>query len=107
MLSHPEEITLYKFMGNVLHISNHPVAFYITDDIPFEIPRMVSGSYELEDCFQVLVRLDSTKIGTINQSLCYIMLKITTKDNWEVTDRIQAVRLFLSMHKSQTNLCLK
>lgn len=52
VLSHPEEITLYRFMENVLHIFNHLVAFHITSDFPFEIPRMVSGSYELEDCFQ-------------------------------------------------------
>lgn len=51
VLSHPGEITLYRFMGNVLHIFNHPVAFHITGGIPFEIPRVVSGSYELEDCF--------------------------------------------------------
>lgn len=54
-LSHPEEITIYMFMVSVLHIFNHPVAFYITDDILFEIPRMLSGSYELQDYFQVLV----------------------------------------------------
>ncbi|PKU40793.1 hypothetical protein llap_8904 [Limosa lapponica baueri] len=58
VLSHLEEITLYRFMGNVLHILSHPVAFCITDAISFEIPKMVSDSYEPEDYFQVLVRID-------------------------------------------------
>lgn len=105
VFSHLKEITSYMFMGNVLNLFNHPVAFYITDDIPFEIPRMLSGSYELQDYFQVLVRMDSSKIGAI--TLCYTMLKITMKDNGEVMGRIQAVPLFLPRHKSQTNLSLK
>jgi len=100
VLTHPEEITLCRFMGNALHTCNHRFPFYITDDTPFQTPRMVSGSYELKDCFQELVRIDSSKIGTINCSLCCTMLKITMKDKWEVTDRIEAVHLFLSMHKS-------
>lgn len=99
VLNHPEEITLERFVGNDLYISNHPVALYDTDNMPFEIPRMVSGSYELADCFQELIRLDSSKMNLI---LMLYHEKDYHEREWG-SERQNPSKLFFSVHAEITN----